>query len=535
MAPRGNAGVGQQAPNAVAHLADRQNRVARASTSRARSSRPNPRTNGTVVDRIAEVREFWNSAVARMEDLVLEIDNLPDDAPDKAVEILEQKFLFASSEADGYRAQVDHLVELASAGQLDEQLAADDERRQRLRDARHRLVGTSPGGTPMSSTTPAGASPAVSIGREPMTYDRGKDTSFFRDLVRMKLDGDLAAHDRLQRHLRELDVVREHGTAEQRVFLSSTDGTGGDFVAPVYLFDDWLPVVRAGRPFANAVTQRPLPPNTDTLTIPRLATGSAMAAQADLGAVLETDPTTAALTVGVKTVAGQVTMSRQLLDRGQPGMDQVIFADLASDYDLRIDLQCVTGGGTGANAKGVLSDSNRIQVTYTDGTPTVGELYLKIADATQQVVTNRGLPANLIVMHPRRWSWFSAALDSSQRPLIVPAGGNGQNAWGAANTVGGFDPNSGFVGTLFGLPVITDANVPTNLGAGTNEDTIIITRREDVWLMEDTPLKTRIDESVASANLNVVLQAYNYFAFTTERFSKATATIGGTGLVAPTF
>lgn len=88
---------------------------------------------------------------------------------------------------------------------------------------------------------------------------------------------------------------------------------------------------------------------------------------------------------------------------------------------------------------------------------------------------------------------------------------------------------------FFGLPVIIDANIPTNLGAGTNEDTIIVMRASDVVLMEDQPLKVRVDESIGSAALNVVLQLWNYYAYSTERYSKAIATIGGTGLVTPTF
>jgi HK97 family phage major capsid protein len=110
----------------------------------------------------------------------------------------------------------------------------------------------------------------------------------------------------------------------------------------------------------------PLPDNTDTIIWPKVTSGTATSAQADLGAVQETDPTTAQVSVGVKTVAGQVDVSQQLLDRSQPGIDQILFADLRADYNLRIDLQCLVGSGSGANAKGVLSDTNRTQVTYTD-------------------------------------------------------------------------------------------------------------------------------------------------------------------------
>jgi hypothetical protein len=87
---------------------------------------------------------------------------------------------------------------------------------------------------------------------------------------------------------------------------------------------------------------------------------------------------------------------------------------------MRLDLQCLTGSGSGANAKGVLSDSNRIQIAWTGATPTVAELYSKIQDAAQQVATQRFLPATHVAMHPRRWAWIAAQADSTGRPLIVP-------------------------------------------------------------------------------------------------------------------
>ena len=86
--------------------------------------------------------------------------------------------------------------------------------------------------------------------------------------------------------------------------------------------------------------------------------------------------------------------------------------------------------------------------------------------------------------------------------------------------------------------MIVDANIPTNLGAGTNEDTVLVYRAEDVWLLEDSPIKTRLDESSPAGTTNslaVRLLVFNYFAYSSERYSKASAQITGTKLVPPTF
>jgi HK97 family phage major capsid protein len=491
------------------------------------------------VDRREEARAAWTASVEQMEDLILQIDRLTadgDEADELVVEALETRFAEAEAEAIRHRANLDRLERIHSArtdflgeGEGDDESEAEGD--DPAVPARAPARRTPPRSAPAARAREGAGGPRLSVRREHLTYERDNGPSFFRDLMMVKANGDFAANDRLHRHMREMLV-------EERLFLSSTDGTGGDFVPPLWMMDEWTNVIRMGRQFANAVTQRPLPPNTDTISIPRLVTGAATAAQADLGTVQATDPTTGAFNVGVKTVAGQVTLSRQLLDRSQPGMDSILFADLTADYNLRLDQQCLNGGGTGANAKGVFSDASRQQITFTSASPAVASatsadsLYAKLANATQLISTLRGLPPDLIVMHPRRWAWITASVDTATRPLITPVGGrNDLSEPGASNAL----TQLGAVGNLYGLPVIVDGNIPTNLGAGTNQDAIIVMRTGDTWLMEDQPVKTRVDESIGSASLNVVLQLWNYFAFTTERYSQSIATISGTGLVAPTF
>jgi hypothetical protein len=89
-----------------------------------------------------------------------------------------------------------------------------------------------------------------------------------------------------------------------------------------------------------------------------------------------------------------------------------------------------------------------------------------------------------------------------------------------------------------GAQVVVDANIPTNLGAGTNEDVVLVYRANDIWLLEDSPVKTRLDESSPAGttnNLAVRLLVFNYFSYSSERYSKSSASIGGTKLVPPTF
>jgi HK97 family phage major capsid protein len=318
----------------------------------------------------------------------------------------------------------------------------------------------------------------------------------------------------------------------ERRDLSSTDTAGGDFVSPLYMVNDWINVIRMGRPFANAANSVPLPDNTDTIIWPKVTSGTATSAQADLGAVQETDAVTTTVSVAVKTVAGQQDVSQQLLDRSQPGIDQILFADLRADYNVRLDLQALVGSGSGANAKGVQNDAARIQVTYTDASPTVAEFYSKVAGRHAAGPHQPGPAAGHHRVHPRRWGWIMAASDTTGRPLLTPQGGATQTQPGTSNG----PTDLGQPGFNFaGLNVVVDANITTNNGAGTNEDFVIVMRSADVMLAERANPTTRAHDQVLDANLAVRLQLFNYFAFTTERYSQGVATISGTGLVAPTF
>jgi hypothetical protein len=82
--------------------------------------------------------------------------------------------------------------------------------------------------------------------------------------------------------------------------------------------------------------------------------------------------------------------------------------------------------------------------------------------------------------------------------------------------------------------VVTDPSMPTNLGAGTNEDVVHVLRASDILLYE-SGIRSRVLPEVGSGNLTVRLQVYGYLAFTAARYPASVVEIGGTGLVSPSF
>lgn len=412
-----------------------------------------------------------------------------------------------------------------------------DERIDALERADQALRTSTPGST------------VVQIRSEPLTYQRENPrASFLHDLASSRFRGDdMAALDRLARHRREMSVElagmeperrsrfqaflgeEEGRSAQTRADMSRTDGVGGEFVPPLWAMELYTDLPRGGRPVADLVRGIPLPAGTDSISIPRIVTGSAVAAHAETAAVNETNPTTGSVTAGVKTMAGQITTTMQLIDQSPVALDQILFDDLFSDLDYKIELAVLNGAGGANEVLGILGTAGINTVTYTDASPTVGELHPKVADAINQSGTNRKRPPTHAIYAFRRWMWILAALDSAGRPLVPPSA----QAYNPIATASGLD-TAGAVGGHLLIPAVADVSMPTNLGAGTNEDRVIVLNAADNVLFEGQ-VRARVLQEAKGQNLELVFQVWKYIAFTAGRYPSGTSVIAGTGLVTPTF
>lgn len=373
--------------------------------------------------------------------------------------------------------------------------------------------------------------PGVSVGDEATTYRKRGRHSFFADAFAARFKGDDAAGERLTRHAREMDKVYPEFRHEER---AGTTANYAGQVVPQYLIDEYADIARAKRPFLNEVRQVPLPDQGMEVHIGKGTTGTSVAAQAtENTTVSNTDYDDTDLSVPVRTYAGMQLVSRQAVERGGL-VDEILAEDLLSAYYTAVDAGAIASDGTSGTHKGVLSASGINAVTYTDASPTAAELYPKIADAAwNQIPTQLFAGTDALFMHPRRFAFLMASVDSQGRPLVVPAPQGPMNAQGG----GGGGPAYGPTGySIQGVPTFTDANIPAVLGAGTNEDRIIaLVKREVIfWEDPDAPIQLRFDETEAD-QLSVLFVAYGYSAFTAERRPKAVSVISGTGLIAPTF
>jgi HK97 family phage major capsid protein len=353
---------------------------------------------------------------------------------------------------------------------------------------------------------------------EPRTYAPKSEHSFVRDAFAAQFMNDFGASQRLARHMTEERVERRDVTSANFAGL----------IVPQFLTELAAPFARAGRPFLDAARKHALPAEGLVISISKVTTGSATAVQTEGAAVQETNIDDTKLDVSIVTVAGQQNVSRQAIERGT-NIDSLVMADLVSAYHTNLDSLFVTTSATS------LTNTITQVVTYTDASPTVAELYPKIVDCVQRIQTNFFAGPNFILMHPRRLAFILAAVDGQNRPLAVPVPNfNGQPAFASGNGAPVYG-NSGY--TMLGLPIITDANVITNNGVGTDEDVIIVGNTQEAHLFEQgngEPMMLRFEQPKA-AELDVTMIVYGYSAFTANRYPNAFALVGGTGLVTPTF
>jgi hypothetical protein len=385
---------------------------------------------------------------------------------------------------------------------------------------------------------PGGAQPLPSRGqsrgydnqarvtKEERTYHRGNTGdggAFLQDVAKQFLFRDIEAEQRLARHMQE-------ERTERGQYMQRAAGTGAfaGLVVPQYLTEMYAPALANMSPFADICNTHDLPETGMTVNISRITTPTSVALQAtENSAVSNTDIDDTLLTENVQTAAGQQTLSRQAIERGT-GVEGVVVSDLFRRYATTKDSTLINQATTGLDALADLTNA------YTDASPTAAEMWPKLLGAAAGVETNLlGLgSAKVALMHPRRWYWLQSQLTTSF-PFISQPGISG-NASGTSN---GAQYGTGFRGMLpSGLAVVTDANVATNKGAGTNEDRIYIVDTDECHLWEDAnaPIFIRAEQA-AAASLGVLLVLYGYFAYSFRRFTNSVQGISGTGMVTPTF
>lgn len=496
------------------------------------------------------------------------------------------------------RARFDELE--AQLGEIDGDIGRHE--RQREREQRAAEARAANGQTGANAPGARENRSGWSVTNEPTTYGRHAGHSYFYDLARVQFgrgDGDggpAAAQERLNRHRAELDVelprrqelraqaaARAMGTLyeeslretrnpverralemairngpspfeRERRALNRTDGTGGYLVPPLWLLDELVPFIRAGRNFADLWRGIPLPSGTDSINIPRMKVGAATGPQqADGGDLGNRDPQDAFVNAQVMTIGGYVDVGLQLLEQSPIGIDEILIGDLTSDYNSQLCGQLLVGAGNsqmqlpGVWPSGVISTANGIYIANTNNatgqtwvnggsSSVVGSVWQGSAQMLSIQARTRMRPPSHWVWNPWMWYFLLSQVDGNMRPLVVP--GTPDNIGYNQAAVDSDGPVAmGPVGFYQGLPVVLEPNVPTTFGAsgvqpsmqtlsagqfsptaGAGSYTPLLGGLWSDCLLWEGDLRTRVLQEVLSGSLQVRFQAYAYVAAMPNRY-----------------
>ena len=496
------------------------------------------------------------------------------------------------------------MTEIRALNQRLDDLGDQDRREERARAAR----AGGAGGAGIADDNGGGArASGVQVTSEPTVYGQHGPHSYWADLARDSFghgDGGGGldrSRERLGRHATELRaelprrrerraraarerVERLHTSSRHeelaferfldaggQVFeeraLNRTDGTGGYFVPPLWLIDQYVAYLRAGRQLANLCNSVPLPGGTDSINLPRITTGSGVGVQtADGAAVASRDMADNYVNAMVRTVAGQEDVGLQLLDQSPVAFDTVITKDLMQDHAMQVDGLVMLGSGTGGQLAGLYpqgtllggSTPGIVVSNATDtanqwvGSATRTDFYSAVGQLFSQIGRNRFQRARAVVTNEAVWNSFATSTDGNKRPLVPP--GN-QGPWNAAAT-GDFDPGApdeGPVGTILGRTWYVDNNIPLTFGGATTAPgmasvsaghvsptdgtgagdtfTPVIAGVFDDLMLFEGEIRTRVLQEIISSTLQVRFQIYSYIAFMANRYQDAASRIVSYGNV----
>jgi hypothetical protein len=472
---------------------------------------------------------------------------------------------------------------LTDLGQLEERIKEEKEFRgkhDRLAEARAELRGG-------SVSTHDGV--RVSVKGEPMVYGNGAPNSHYADMItltrRSVVDpGYIAAQQRMfqwsnqvehevadgskfgqvaERQLREvyrnenpaqaqqvMMEVRSRGAvagdlkAESRAIqtgggttASAAGGGAAAFVTPIF-GKPYIPYREYGRAFADVCFKGDLPDYGLAIYKP-VVTGPAgvsqqTEAQIASGGVTEVDPSAGYQVATLVIFSGQVTLTQAVLDRMAPDyrFDVMCEDQLKRDYDPKFDkyvLAQALANATSQNWPGKNPGFELVASTL----PGSGGFYGQVgmAKATMRKLVGTVLNPSTLFMDPARYEYIAAWSDVNGRPVVVPDYAGPYNAM--ANSGDGDAGIEGYTGTrMNGLPVFTDANIPTTGGTAAL-DQALVSDLQEVEVYEGNAINRVLPQTLAS-NMETILQRYSY-ATVLVNYNAAVTSINGTGMSAITY
>jgi len=244
------------------------------------------------------------------------------------------------------------------------------------------------------------------------------------------------------RAIRGMVTGRWDGADLERRALSEGVDSAGGFLVPELLSSKTIDLVRKKARVLEAGAQT-LPLGSDSVSLPRLATGVVGTWKAENAPVTESQPVFERVTFRPKTLAVLTKLSYELFEDLTAEGAELIENELVASLSLELDRAALRGTGTGQEPTGLRNQAGvTIQSLGVNGaTPTYGSLMTAVTS-----VLGANLDPTAIVLASRTAQQLASLADTTNQPLQPPA-------------------------PVAALPRFVTNQLPINLTQGTSVDT----------------------------------------------------------------
>lgn len=340
---------------------------------------------------------------ARLIELERERLGLMDEARSLLREIEKEK---DPAKSDELCRKHDAAMRALDANSLDideaKMLAADEEAREARR----------PGGS--------GEASGVSAPGEYLTGNRSNWIDERGKPVRVLARGERMA-ERRESSVGVGDLIRAQITgarneAEERALSEGTNSAGG-FTVPTPLASQFIDLMRA-RSVVMTAGAMTVPMDSQTLAIARLESDPDSGWRNENAAIAEGDPTFGRVTFTARTLAGKLTLSRELA-ADSLNVGAMIENAFAQSMAVELDRAALYGSGTAPEPRGVVNTSGINAVSMgTNGAAIDG--YGEILDTLLTLKNSNAADPTAMICAPRTEIALAKRVDGDGNPLVAP-------------------------------------------------------------------------------------------------------------------
>ncbi|HCA25251.1 MAG TPA: phage major capsid protein [Pseudomonas sp.] len=269
--------------------------------------------------------------------------------------------------------------------------------------------------------------------------------------------------------LQAAQMAKEGGfPADVHMALSTVTAGAGGVLVPENMSSEVIESLRP-RSVVRGLGAVSLPLNNGNMTIPRINGNTSVSYLGTETDISLTDMTFDDLKLSAKKAAAIVPISNDLLafSGANPRVDQMVANDLTISMGLSEDLHFLRADGTGNLPKGLRHWALPGNVVTAPAGVTLSDLDLFLGGLMLRLeAANANMESCGWVMAPRTIRWLGSLRD-----------GNGNKAYPEIE-----------MGMLKGYPFRLTTQIPTNLGAGSNESEIYFADFADCYIGEEQGL-----------------------------------------------